>query len=308
MKTNVLLCLLALAALGCARDRAPVAHEDEHADPHDAGWIELAPAAIRGAGIDTAHAGPATIAVAIEAPGEVKLDAERVVHVRPRFPGEVRALGKRLGDAVRKGETIALVHSNESLSEYPIVAAQSGTIVARDASVGEAVDHESVLYTIADLSTVWVDFPIHARNAGAIRPGLAVRVRSESGPPVEGTGTVRYVGPILEQDTRVSYGRVVLDNRDGRWQPGMFVAAAITVETVRADVAVPEDAIVRLGDGPAVFRAEQNRFRPQSIVVGRTDGERTEVLEGLEAGAAYVVRNAFLLKAELGKSEAGHEH
>jgi cobalt-zinc-cadmium efflux system membrane fusion protein len=155
---------------------------------------------------------------------------------------------------------------------------------------------------------VWVDFPIYSQNAGLIRPGLQVHVRSETGPALSGLGTVRYVGPILEQDTRVSYGRVVLDNRDRRWQPGMYVAAAVAVERVDVAVAVPEEAIMRLADGPAVFRASGNRFQAQPVKLGRTDGTRTEIVEGLEPGATFVVRNAFLLKAEMGKSEAHHEH
>lgn len=297
---------LSLAALvGCA-PHVEEAHE-EH-EEHEDGWITLAPEAIRGADIDTAHAGPGTIEVAIEAPGEVRMNAERVVQVRPRFAGEVRAMRKRLGDSVRKGEVLAEVHSNESLSNYAIVAAQGGTIVSQDAAVGQEVDHESLLYTLADLSTVWVDFPIYATNASAIRPGLTVRVHTESGPNVAGAGTIRYVGPILEQDTRVSYGRVILDNRERRWQPGMFVATEIGVEHARVAVAVPEEAIVRMAEGPAVFVAEGNRFRAQPVTVGRTDGALTEILEGLAPGANFVVKNAFLLKAEMGKNEAGHDH
>jgi cobalt-zinc-cadmium efflux system membrane fusion protein len=303
MKLFIVALALAFAA-GCAR---PAAEEEDHHEEHGE-WLVLAPEAIAGADIDTAHAGAGTIEVAIDAPGEVRMNAERVVQVRPRFAGEVRAMRKRLGDAVRKGEVLAEIHSNESLSEYPIVASQSGTIVSQDAAVGQEVDHESLLYTLADLSTVWVDFPIYTQNAGVIRPGLTVRVRTESGPPVAGVGTIRYVGPILEQDTRVSYGRVVLDNRERRWQPGMFVAAAIGVERAQVNVAVPEDAIVRMADGPAVFVAEGTRFRAQPVTVGRTDGTLTEIVEGLAPGTNFVVKNAFLLKAELGKSEAGHEH
>jgi cobalt-zinc-cadmium efflux system membrane fusion protein len=113
---------------------------------------------------------------------------------------------------------------------------------------------------------------------------------------------------LLEQDTRVSYGRVVLDNHERRWQPGLYVTASVTIERVDVAVAVPEEAIVRMPDGPAVFRAEGNRFEPQPVVIGRSDGLRTEIVQGLESGARVVVKNAFLLKAELGKSEAGHEH
>lgn len=272
------------------------------------GRIELAVEAIKAAGIDTAKAGPASIEVTVEAPGEVRMNAEKVVQVRPRFPGLVREMRKRLGDPVRRGEVLAQVHSNESLSNYAITASLGGTIVSQDVALGQAVDHESILYTVADLSTVWVDFPIYAQNSGRIRPGLQVRVRSETGPSLSGLGTVRYVGPILEQDTRVSYGRLVLDNRDRRWQPGMYVAASVTVERVDVAVAVPEDAIMRLADGPAVFRAEGNRFLAQPVTVGRTDGTMTEIVSGLESGATYVIRNAFLLKAEMGKSEAHHEH
>jgi cobalt-zinc-cadmium efflux system membrane fusion protein len=274
----------------------------------DEGRIELAPESIHAADIDTAVAGPATLDVTLDAPGEIRMNAERVVQVRPRFPGLVREMRKRLGDPVRRGETLALVHSNESLANYAITAGLSGTVVSQDVAVGQAVDHESILYTDADLSTVWVDFPIYSQNAGRIRPGLTVQVKSEAGPSLAGSGTVRYVGPILEQDTRVSYGRVVLDNADRRWQPGMYVAAAVTVERVDVAVAVPEIAIVRLEGGPAVFRAEGNRFQAQPVKVGRTDGTRTEILEGLAAGDTYVVKNAFLLKAEMGKAEAHHEH
>jgi cobalt-zinc-cadmium efflux system membrane fusion protein len=272
------------------------------------GRIELPAEAVAKSGIVIGTAGPATIEVTIDAPGEVRLNHERVVQIRPRFPGQVRELRKPLGSRVERGEVIAIVHSNESLADYAITAPTSGTIVARDAAVGQAVAYESVLYTVADLSTVWVDFPIYSQNVGRIRVGQPVRVQSESGPAMAGVGTIRYVGPLLEQDTRVSYGRIVLDNRDHRWQPGLYVACAVTVENVSVPLAAPEEAIVRLREGPAVFRAEGTLFEPQPVAVGRSDGRMTEIVTGLEPGARIVVRQAFLLKAELGKGEAGHAH
>jgi cobalt-zinc-cadmium efflux system membrane fusion protein len=270
--------------------------------------MELADEAVRMAGIAIGIAAPSRIEVTVEAPGEVRLNAERVVQVRPRFPGIVRAMHKHLGEAVQHGETLARVHSNESLDEYAITAAMNGTVVSQDAAVGQAVDPQSVLYTVADLSSVWVDFPIYPQSAGRIRTGQSVHVQSESGPPVSGMGTIRYVGPLLEQDTRVSYGRVVLDNRDRRWQPGLYVTARVVIERVEVPVAVPKEAIVRLSEGPAVFRAEGNRFEPQPVTTGRSDGRTTEIVAGLETGARVVVKKAFLLKAELGKGAAGHEH
>ncbi|MEO6462705.1 MAG: efflux RND transporter periplasmic adaptor subunit, partial [Candidatus Eisenbacteria bacterium] len=102
------------------------------------GRIELAPEAIKGAGIDTATAGPASIEVTVEAPGEVRMNAEKVVQVRPRFPGLVREMRKRLGDPVRRGEVLAQVHSNESLSNYAITASLGGTIVSQDVAMGQS--------------------------------------------------------------------------------------------------------------------------------------------------------------------------
>ncbi len=121
-------------------------------------------------------------------------------------------------------------------------------------------------------------------------------------------GAIAYVGPLLEQDTRVSYGRVVLSNKDGFWRPGLFVTVRVLVERAQVAVAVPEDAIVRSKQGPAVFRAAADTFKLQPVVLGRTDGTLAEIVSGLEAGATVVVENAFLLKAELGKSEAHHDH
>ncbi len=294
---------------GSAHREEGAGHEEGgHQDEPAAGVVTLAAEAIRESGIATGHAGPRRIEVQVDTPGEVRLNAERVVEVRPRFPGLVKEMRKALGDRVARDEVIATVHSNESLAEYPVASPIAGTVVARESAAGQAVDHDDRLYTIADLSTVWVDFAIYPQNVGAIRRGQRVRISSESGAGLRATGTIRYVGPLLEQDTRVSYGRVVLPNRDGRWQPGLYVNASIMVSEAEVAVAVPEEAIVRMPDGPAVFRSDRATFRVQPVVTGRSDGVFTEIVRGLEAGAAIVVKNAFLLKAELGKSEASHDH
>jgi cobalt-zinc-cadmium efflux system membrane fusion protein len=81
----------------------------------------------------------------------------------------------------------------------------------------------------------------------------------------------------------------------------------VVLERVTVPVAVPEEAIVRIGDGAAVFRADSSRFEVQPVTIGRSDGLTTEIVSGLERGAPIVVRNAFLLKAELEKEEGGHE-
>jgi cobalt-zinc-cadmium efflux system membrane fusion protein len=99
-----------------------------------------------------------------------------------------------------------------------------------------------------------------------------------------------------------------LPNPDGRWQPGLYVIATVLVEEAEVELAIPEDAIVRSRFGPAVFLADGSDFELQPIETGRSDGKMTEVLAGLAPGELIVVRNSYLLKAELGRSEATHDH
>jgi len=303
----VMMC--ALAIIGCAKKAPEVAEHEaaSHTGSHGGAVVVLSPESIRSAGITVGTAGPQPIDVAIELPGEIKLNTERSVDVRPTYPGRVTSMLVPLGSRVSRGQRLAEILSNESLSGYVVSAPMSGTVVARPASQGAAVDPGSVLYTVADLSTVWLDFPIYEQQLGRIHRGQQVRVRAAGGPTVTASGTVGYVGPVLDVDTRTTYGRVVLPNPDGRWQPGRLVTAVIVIERVTVPVAVPEDAIVRVGTGAAVFRADSSGFEVQPVTPGRSDGTTTEIVSGLERGARIVTRNAFWLKAELEKEAGGDE-
>lgn len=308
-----------LAAAGCGRagDAGPgagAAHEEAGAHAAHEGHageeaVTLSEVAVANARLETGTAGPATIATVVEAPGEVHLDAERVLEIRPRFPGVVRELRKRVGDAVREGEVVAIVHGNESLADYEVTASMGGTVLARPVVVGSAVSHDDALMTVADLGTVWADFAIYPQWVGRIRTGLAATIAAQNRPDLSARGTIQWVGPLLEQDTRVSSARVVLANPGGAWTPGLFVTARVEVGRTRVPVAVPDEAIVRLADGRAVFVAgDGGRFELRRVTPGRTDGRTTEITAGLAAGERVVVRNAFVLRSEMSKEEGGHDH
>lgn len=323
------LVLLALVFAGCG-GRKGDAHEDaagahgeapgethagehgehgEHGDEHaDESAVVLTAAAVANAGLKVGAAGPATIATIVEAPGEVHLNAERVQEIRPRFPGVVRELRKRVGDHVREGDVVAVLQSNESLADYEVVASMRGTVLTRPVVNGSAVSPETSLMTVADLSTVWADFAIYPQWVGRIRTGLDATIVAQNRSDLTARGTIGYVGPLLEQDTRVSNARVVIANPRGEWTPGLFVTARVAVDRTRVPVAVPDEALVRMTNGQAVFVAEGLRFEVRPVVAGRTDGRMTEIVSGLAAGDSVVVANAFVLKSELSKGEAGHGH
>ncbi len=283
-------------------------HHDEHGEAGEPQAVTLSPEAIANAKLAFGLAAPRDIAVTADAPGEVHLDLERVFEVRPRYPGVIRELPRRLGQHVSRGDLLAVVQGNESLSDYEIRSPLSGTVVSRTAIAGQAVDHETVMMTVADLSTVWVDFAVYPQHVDRVRPGLPVRVTATGREDLSADARVSYVGPMLEQDTRVSSARVVLPNAGGRWPPGLFVTVRLELERVRAAVAVPDGAIVRMREGAAVFRVHGDRFELTPVQPGRSDGRFTEIVSGLAAGDSVVTANAFVLKSELGKGEAGHEH
>lgn len=289
-------------------------HDDDHDDDHaghageegTAAPIRLTAEQVRAASITVTAAGPATIRERLPLYGVIAPNAERVREVTPRFPGVIRSVSKRAGDPVREGETLATVESNESLQTYGLAAPLSGVVTARNANPGEQTG-ERVLFTVADLSTVWVEVALFPRDRSRVRAGQPVRVRSsETGEAAD--GKVVYVAPFGSASNQTLTARVLLDNADGRWTPGLYVTADVTLAESEVPVAVRNEALQMLDDRTVVFAETVEGFRPLPVDTGRSDSEATEILNGLRPGDRYVAGNSFILKAELGKGEAEHEH
>jgi cobalt-zinc-cadmium efflux system membrane fusion protein len=305
-----LLLLLALAGIaGCGKDADDAKDKDPDktaaAPARDSNHVAIAADVAAKAGITTGVSGPATIDLVVELPGEVKADSGRVLVVRPRFAGIVHEVRKQVGDAVQKGEVIATIQSNESLSDYTVTSGIAGRVVARGATTGESVTPDVALFTIVDLTDVWVEFPVYPHQIGLVRRGQVVHITRQAGGGQQVDAKVDYVGSVLAEDTRVSVARVVLANRDGRWDPGLFVNAAVVTDHAQVPVAVPDDAIVRTADGNGVFVQDHGGFVLRPVVQGRSDGRTTEIKSGLAAGQTVAVTGAFVLKAELEKSAEG---
>lgn len=304
--------LAALWLSGCASGKSETVSDHEGqttADPADsaagttaARQVVLAPEAVSQADIRVGTAGPATIAVTVDVPAEVKLDGDHVLVLHPRFAGVVREMRKAIGDDVQQGETVATVQSNESLTDYAIPTTMGGRVMERGATAGQAVTPDVSLYTIADLSRVWVELAVYPNLLGVIRRGQEVRVHA-NGADLQATGTISYLGSVLAEDAHASVARVVLPNPQRRWEPGLFVTATVVTDRARVPIAVPDEAVVRLADGAGVFVASGTRFTMREVRIGRSDGVTTEIVSGLAAGDSVAVKNAFVLKAELEKSE-----
>jgi cobalt-zinc-cadmium efflux system membrane fusion protein len=290
-------------AAGHAKEAGHAEH-DEHAEELR---VTLAPEAIGAGGIETIEAGPAVIRLMLELPGEIAPNADRLAHIVPRFPGIAREARKTLGDPVRQGEVVAVIESNESLSLYDVTSLLSGTVIEKHITLGEFVRDDSDIYVIADLSTVWVKVTVYSRDLDKVRRGQRVEISAgPEGPRAE--GTITYIGPGLGEATRAATARVVLPNPSLIWRPGLFVTARVIRDEPTVSIAVADSALQRIEGRTAVFVVEGSAFEVRFVEPGRTDGRTTEILSGLSVGERYVHRGAFLLKSELMKSEAGHEH
>lgn len=281
-------------------------HDEEHDEEAAAGPIRLTPEQIQTAAITVTAAGPATIRERLPLYGVIAPNAERVRDITPRFPGVIRSVSKRLGDPVRQGETLGTVESNESLQTYALPSPLTGVVTARNANPGEQTG-ERALFTVADLSTVWVEVALFPRDRSRVQVGQSVRVRSgETGEAAD--GKVVYVAPFGSASNQTLTARVLLDNADGRWAPGLYVTVDVTLAESAVPVAVRNEALQILDGRTVVFAEGPEGFQPLTVETGRSDSEATEIVKGLKPGDRYVVGNSFILKAELGKGEAEHEH
>lgn len=280
------------------------AEEGEHTE--EAQSIALTEEQIERGGIEVAQAGAAQLKEHLSLYGVIAPNAERVLDVTARFPGAIRSVRKRVGDSVRRGETLATVESNESLQTYAVVSPIDGVVTARNANEGEQ-SAEKVLFTVADLSTVWVELSVFPRDLAKVKVGQTVRVRSaDTGLSAE--GKVVYVAPFGSSSSQTLVARVQLANRDQKWPPGLYVGADVVLSSAEVPLAVQSAALQTVEGKTVVFVRDEHGFEPRAVRGGRTDGEIVEIIEGLSVGESYATRNSFTLKSEMGKGEADHGH
>jgi cobalt-zinc-cadmium efflux system membrane fusion protein len=286
---------------------APHAEGAKAAGQREEGHVELSQEARVASGIEVQPVGPHDLRVTLDLPGEVVPNADRVAHIVPRFAGIAREVKKGLGEHVREGEVLAVIEGNQSLSTYEVNSLISGTVIEKHVTLGEFVRDDQDIYVVADLSSVWVNVAVYARDVVKIKRRQNVLVESVGAGP-SSQGRIDYVGAVVGEATRAATARVVLPNRGMQWRPGMFVTARIVVDERRVPVAVPEDAVQRIEGRDCVFVQDGDGFLARPVVLGKSDGQWTEILSGLTAGEPFVIRGSFVLKSELQKSEASHEH
>ena len=275
--------------------------------PSYEGRTEIAAKTAADSGIRVAPAGPGVIADEHEVQGLLTPMEGRVANVMARFPGPIRSLRANVGDSVRTGQPLASVESNLSLTDYTVSAPISGVVLARNASVGSVASEGSPLFEIADLSSLWVDLHIFGSDAQHIRPGVPVKVTRMSDGAIAETVLERVL-PGTATASQSTVARATIANADGLWRPGSAVKARITVEQQPAALVVPLSALQSFRDWEVVFVRVGDTYEVRPVELGERDAAQVEVLSGLKTGDAVVVEQSYLIKADIEKSGASHDH
>jgi cobalt-zinc-cadmium efflux system membrane fusion protein len=164
-----------------------------------------------------------------------------------------------------------------------------------------------VIFTVADMSRVWIDFYVPPQDASRVALGQVVTIdQKDRGATAK--AVIGYLSPIQSEAAQTTLARVELPNPDGEWRPGAFVSGEITVEEITVPLAVRTSALQTFRDWDVVFMNEGNVFEVRPLELGRRDAEWIEVLSGFAAGQRYAADNSFILKADVGKSGASHDH
>ena len=257
-------------------------------------------------GIQTQAVGPVTLIETRSLTGRVQTNPNRLSRVRPRFPGVVKALRHELGDEVKAGDILATVQSNESLQNYQVKAPIKGVIVKRDVQIGEATGDEP-LFIIADHADVWVELDVFVRDLALIKKGQSVLLETLDGKYQQQTH-IDWVSPLTAHASQSVRARIIVPNKDGRLRPGQFIRGNVTVAEHAVPLAVRQSAIQRFRDFQVVFARFDDTYEVRMLELGRSNADWVEVLSGIEAGTDYVTENSYLIKADIEKSGASHDH
>ena len=194
-------------------------------------------------------------------------------------------------------------------STFPLIAPMAGTVIEKKATVGQLSTPSEALFTLADLSTLWIEADLTEDTLAKAKVGATATVTVTAYPGERFAGRVTYVASILNKESRTVPARIEVANQDGRLKPGMFASATIaTGGTPREELSVPDAAVLLLQGQPTVFVQEGDGFEARAIEPGDKVAGRTIVKSGIEAGEKVVTSGGYALKARLLKSLISDEH
>lgn len=281
-------------------------HGDEHGeDDAEPGAIADSTLAVAGITIDTV--GPSTLAQVISLPGRIRNDPALTFIATARFPGVLRSFGLKAGAKVKAGDLVARIESDATLEAYEVRAPRAGTVLHTEATEGQVVAAGQILAEIADLGAVLAELKVGSGEFTRLRVGQPVTVTMH-GDEVGKRANVTALLPQVDPATQMRTVQVKLDNSRGVYGEGLFVQGLVETGRFAAALTVPLASLQTSKGKSVVYVREGERFEERLVTTGRKDGARIEVMSGLKRGERVAAVGSFVVKADLGKSEAEHAH
>jgi cobalt-zinc-cadmium efflux system membrane fusion protein len=242
-----------------------------------------------------------------QAKAEVETSRVEVLHLR----NSLRALGAN----VPKDESKKVEHNTSTLA---LVTPLSGTVTERMVNAGAGIEAGKPLFTISNISTLWVIANVPESQVSRLRPGVSATIYAAAQGLEEITGRINYIDPLLNEETRTARVRIEIKNPTERLKIGTFVEVAFAIgaiedgKVISNEIAIPEEAIQRIEERVVVFipkAQEAGHFEVREVEIGGViDGYR-QIISGLKIGERVVTKGSFTLKTQLLKGDmGGHDH
>lgn len=287
-------------------DHGGEAADDEHDGEEHAEETKISSSAVKNLDIEVLEVGSTKVQDSLSVTGRVTLNQNTTAQVKARFPGVIRSVTKEPGEVVKAGDVLATVESNDSLQVYPVKSPVSGTVITRNANIGE-VAGDIPLFTVADINKPWAEFFVFSKDGEKLKAGQKVLIHCLDD-DIQAESSISVVLPTAESSSQTIVARAVIDNAEGHWRSGMNIRADVVLMEKDVPVAVKTEAIQRMEGNNVVFVEEGGVYKTHPVEIGSSDATWTEIKGGLSAGQRYVAKNSFVVKADIGKAGAEHEH
>lgn len=352
----------------------------EHKD--EAGQLKLDAEEVQTAGIKTEELREQEVSEQLTLTATIRPNQDRITHVAPRVPGRIVKVHANLGDAVKAGQTLAVLDSLEvgeahsvwlqartahalakadferaeklhgdqiiaqkdhlrahaefekskaalaaaadrlrmlgvnsapsadgkAVSTFPLSTPLAGTVIEKHAILGELAQPDKPLFTVADLSKLWIEANLFEKDLSRVKLGADAVVTVAAYPDAAFEGKLTYIAAVVDKETRTVQARVEVANPDGRLKSEMFASATIPTSGKGKGLLLPEEAVVLMQGQPTVFIEEHGGFEPRVVDLGDKLRGRVVVKAGLKAGERVVIAGTYALKARLLKSQIGDAH
>lgn len=275
-------------------------HKEEHSDR-----TEISPYYMQTSGIKTAVASAQNLVQRDTLFGVITPVQDQVFNLHATFPSMVEKIYAQVGDTVKKGQMLARLTNIQTLQSYTLKSPSNGEVTSRSVNTGNRIDAEEMLQ-ISDLSKVWVNLSAFPENVERLQKGQRTKIY-DLHDHESALGEISYIAPQMSGG-HIARARAVIDNSEGHWRPGMHVKADIETSTLTVPIAVNVDAIQTMENKSVIFKYHNNTFITSHVEIGKSDGQWTEILSGLKTGEEYVSENSFLIKADILKGGASHDH